>query len=56
MVDSRRQLAVQSDQMDFVHADAAPARELNEIIWKMVKGIHSEMPPPRGQTADDDDD
>jgi hypothetical protein len=26
--------------------DAAPDIEFNEIIWKAVKGEHSEMPPP----------
>ena len=37
----RRSLA-----MDFEHADKAPADELNEIIWKSVKGWDSTLPPP----------
>ena len=36
-----------SDQMDFIHPDSAPADELNQIIWKSVKGIASPMPTPR---------
>jgi YVTN family beta-propeller protein len=28
-------------------ADLAPELELNEILWKSVKGAHSQMPPPR---------
>jgi hypothetical protein len=49
--------------MDFVHADAAPAAQLNDIIWKSVKGMDSTMPPPRNSLVspitppkDDDDD
>jgi YVTN family beta-propeller protein len=45
--DPRLPLVERSDQMDFVHADAAPALELDDIIWKTVKGTDSEMPPPR---------
>lgn len=51
-----------SDQMDFEHADAAPADLLNQIIWKSIKGIHSELPKsPGGPFVDpkakhDDDD
>jgi YVTN family beta-propeller protein len=41
------QLAAASDQMDFTHADAAPADLLNQIIWKSVKGADSHMPRPR---------
>ena len=33
--------------MDFTHADAAPANELNQIIWKSVRGEDAKMPPPR---------
>ncbi len=51
-------------KMDFIHADAAPAELLNEIVWKSIKGWGSTMPPPRhsligpmqGKTDDDDDD
>jgi YVTN family beta-propeller protein len=60
-----KQLELASDQMDFVHADAAPAAQLNLIIWKSVKGMNSTMPLPRNslvspttppKTDDDDDD
>jgi YVTN family beta-propeller protein len=40
-------LAALSDQMDFSHADAAPADLLNQIIWKSVKGADAVMPAPR---------
>jgi len=61
-------LAALSDQMDFTHADAAPADLLNQIIWKSVKGGESNMPAPRNSLVspvrgtvqpvkkDDDDD
>jgi YVTN family beta-propeller protein len=58
-----RQLELASDQMDFAHADAAPATEVNQIIWKSVKGMNSTMPAPRNSLVsptvppkDDDDD
>ena len=54
--DPRMALALASDRMDFTHADAAPARRLNQIIWKTVKGPASEMPSPRGVPTDVDDD
>jgi YVTN family beta-propeller protein len=54
--DPRLELARRSEAMDFTHADAAPAFELNEIIWKTVKGADSKMPRPRGIGAMDDDD
>src|SRR5437763_5735102 len=51
-----------SAAMDFSDADVAPAGLLNEIIWRSVKGAHSQMPPPRrsifmrpGAPGDDDD-
>src|SRR5262249_38512462 len=48
-VDDRRQeMMVASAEMDFTHADAAPARKLNEIIWHSVKGFDSPVPLPRG--------
>ncbi|MEP7306295.1 MAG: SMP-30/gluconolactonase/LRE family protein [Acidobacteriota bacterium] len=34
-------------RMDFSDADRTPEVELNEIIWRSVKGDHSAMPPPR---------
>lgn len=36
-----------SAKMDFVHPDSAPAKLLNEVIWKSVKGMNSKMPAPR---------
>ena len=32
--------------MYLAEADLAPEQELNEIIWKSVKGPNSIMPPP----------
>ena len=49
-----------SARMDFSKPDRAPERELNEILWKSVKGAGSVMPPPvraaflRPADADDD--
>ena len=37
--------AAASLRMDLETADVAPERELNEIIWRSVKGPHSAMPP-----------
>jgi YVTN family beta-propeller protein len=54
--DPRLQMALQSDAMDFTHADAAPAQELNQIIWKTVNGPDSKMPAPRGVPGKDGDD
>jgi YVTN family beta-propeller protein len=33
-------------RMNLIEADLAPERELNEIIWKSVRGRDAEMPPP----------
>ncbi len=38
--------AQRSLEMDFSVEDAAPDIELNEIIWKSIKGRDSVMPPP----------
>jgi YVTN family beta-propeller protein len=38
--------AAQSLAMNFEEYDLAPEQELNEILWKSVKGVDSEMPPP----------
>ncbi|HEX9187696.1 MAG TPA: phosphoesterase, partial [Vicinamibacteria bacterium] len=35
-----------SMRMNLVEADLAPERELNEILWKSVKGKDAVMPPP----------
>jgi hypothetical protein len=47
--------------MNFEEADMTPEYELNEIVWKSVRGAHSPMPPPVRAgfiriIADDDDD
>jgi YVTN family beta-propeller protein len=33
-------------RMNMIEADLAPERELNEIIWKSIRGAVSEMPAP----------
>jgi YVTN family beta-propeller protein len=38
--------AAASGRMDFSDNDRAPMHQLNEIIWKSVKGADSPMPPP----------
>jgi hypothetical protein len=43
---SRSVGAKQSAKMDFDDYDEAPMRELNEIIWKSVRGVDSPMPAP----------
>ncbi len=51
-----------SGHMNMAEADLAPDRELNEIIWRSVKGADSPMPPAvrrawiRSRIADADDD
>ena len=32
--------------MDFREADRTPERDLNEIVWRSVRGADSPMPPP----------
>jgi len=39
--------AAASARMNLREADRAPELELNEIIWKSVRGADSVMPPPR---------
>jgi len=57
--DPMRRMMIRAGQMDFDHPDSAPERELNEMIWKSVKGVNSEMPAPRHTVTpseqDDDD-
>jgi YVTN family beta-propeller protein len=52
-------------QMNLAEADLAPELELNEILWKSIKGAGSPMPPPRraafirtvgGEEDEDDED
>jgi hypothetical protein len=38
--------AAASARMYLAEADLAPELELNEIVWKSVRGAHSPMPPP----------
>jgi YVTN family beta-propeller protein len=49
-----------SAAMNLDEPDRAPDRELNEIVWKSVRGAGSPMPPPVRsalvRTADEDDD
>jgi hypothetical protein len=33
-------------RMNLVEADLAPELELNEILWKSVRGADAVMPPP----------
>jgi YVTN family beta-propeller protein len=55
--------AAASQAMDLHEADLAPELELNEILWKSVRGAASPMPPPVhavfvrpvAAAADDDD-
>ncbi|HEX4164069.1 MAG TPA: beta-propeller fold lactonase family protein [Bryobacteraceae bacterium] len=35
-----------SQKMDFSEVDEAPMGQLNEVIWKSVKGTNSPVPPP----------
>jgi hypothetical protein len=53
-----------SMRMNLAEADRAPEQELNEILWRSVKGPKSPMPPivrsawvrrPSGAAADDGD-
>jgi hypothetical protein len=39
-------LAKRSAEFNLAIIDAAPDREFNEVIWKTVKGLDSEMPMP----------
>ncbi len=41
------ELSVRSSQFDFTKEDRAPDMELNEVIWKSIKGINSVMPAPK---------
>lgn len=59
--DPRLQMALESQKMDFIHPDAAPALELDQIVWKTVKGttsampvLHSTLSTPSDKDNDDD--
>lgn len=36
-----------SDSFDFSGEDRVPDLEFNELLWKVIKGENSDMPPPR---------
>jgi hypothetical protein len=38
--------AAESGKMDFGEEDAADEQQLNEIIWRSVRGADHPMPPP----------
>jgi len=38
--------ARRSMEMDFSEVDLIPMDELNDILWKSIKGVDSAMPPP----------
>jgi hypothetical protein len=40
-------MAAESARMDFTNVDLAPEQQLNEAIWKSVKGADSPMPAPQ---------
>lgn len=44
---AQNQSALRSEKWNFSKEDAAPDLDLNEVIWKSVKGEHSIMPPPK---------
>jgi hypothetical protein len=41
------ELSLRSEEMNLDQEDQAPDLLLNEIVWKAVRGIDSEMPSPR---------
>ena len=43
----RNELSDRSDKFDLSKEDLVPDHELNEVIWKGVKGLHAFMPAPR---------
>jgi hypothetical protein len=40
-------LSRRSEFFDMSHEDSVPDLEFNEVLWKGIKGEHSEMPAPR---------
>jgi hypothetical protein len=36
-----------SETFNLVQFDAVPERLFNEVLWKAVKGLDSDMPAPR---------
>jgi DNA-binding beta-propeller fold protein YncE len=41
--------AKESKEINFSEVDRAPSHQLNEILWKAIKGPHSPMPAPRSR-------
>jgi YVTN family beta-propeller protein len=41
------ELSRRSQYFNLAQLDAVPEREFNEVLWKAIKGEHSEMPAPR---------
>jgi len=39
-------MQAEMEKWDFTREDAAPEIALNEAIWKSVRGVGAEMPPP----------
>jgi hypothetical protein len=56
---ARNATALLSEQIDLSKEDRVPDMLFSQIIWKAVKGEHSEMPAPRRsaflKVADDDE-
>jgi len=48
--------AEESLAMSFSQEDATPEIRLNEIIWKSVRGVDSEMPRPIKHTSREESD
>lgn len=41
------ELSRRSEAFDLTHEDRVPDLEFNEVLWKAIKGMDSEMPAPR---------
>ena len=57
------ELSRQSDHFDLANADRVPDKELNEVLWKSIKGLDKPIPAPKrsaflalhqGKDKDDD--
>ena len=54
--DPMRKLILRSAKLNFDRPDSAPAAELNEILWKGIKGAHVPVPKAkRGLVVSNDD-
>jgi len=55
--DARRGMIIEAGTMDTDHPDSAPPSKMNQLIWKSVKGVNSQMPAPvHTVTLTDEDD